>query len=187
MEDLSDDLLIYMLSYVDKKMIFNLLMTCKRFYRLAYGKLNQNRIGWMNKNVLNEGFNYKCNNNITTGLKRILSDPRVDLTYNSNSSIKNACFKGFSGIVEVLLSDPRIDPNPDGYNMMIVCNPETNGDPNLFGKRCNNFSHIKILKMLLDKGVKPSIVNFENALMNNPYKAAIIHEKFPNMKIRVFL
>jgi len=65
------------------------------------------------KNMLNNIFIKSLNNNYSNIYNKLISDPRVDLSFSNNKAIKTASQNGYAGIVEQLLVDPNVDPCVD--------------------------------------------------------------------------
>ena len=77
--ELPNDLLIYLLTYSDTNDQLNLLLTCKKINKLAYGKLIKNRVGWLNP-ICNDKLNnifLAIENNYLFTFERLMDDPRI--------------------------------------------------------------------------------------------------------------
>lgn len=102
MEKISDDIIIKILSLSNNKL--NLLCTCKRFKKLAYGRLTSNRIGWLD---IKDGLRTSCENGYLNLVKLLLLDPRV--MNEEDNSLELACLKGHLEIVKILIKDGRFN------------------------------------------------------------------------------
>ena len=140
---LNEDLFIHLLSFTHAKDQINILLSCKRAHRLAYGKLKNNRRGWLNPSAHNNrAILWASSHDEVQILHRLLKDHRVDPSAHNNWAIQWASRYGHLNVVERLLQDDRVDPSARN---------------NLAIRWANDHGRVKVVERLLqDDRVDPS-------------------------------
>ena len=107
-------LFVNVLRFCEKKHLFSLLLTCKRFNKITWIYL----IDFLEIN-LNQLFTNICREGNLDSVKLLIQDHRVDPSAQDNYSIIYASNNGHLEVVKLLLQDSRVDPSAqDNYSII---------------------------------------------------------------------
>lgn len=96
------DYLIHSKSYSTGTLRWAIEHSCKHFTKFL---LRDDQVSDVEKN---EMFQFVCNSARIDAIKLFLSVNEIDPSYDNNLALRNAFSKGYSKVVELLLSDPKV-------------------------------------------------------------------------------
>lgn len=115
--DFTDDLLIYILSFSTNH--FNLLLTCKRIYKLSSGKIEKNRRGWLSYNISTNMYRKSLHNSIYLNKSNLFNKliydiynfANIDLRHFHEDTINNCIIYDRLDFLKILVEKYDLDPS----------------------------------------------------------------------------
>jgi ankyrin repeat protein len=170
MDYIPEEIVACTLSFVERKYLLSVRLTCKRFLKISVNNYDPSS----DKNF---AIRTSCSHNLLDSVKSLLRDRRVDPTSHDDYCICIASGKGYLEIVKELLKNRSVDPSKGIYaackngqsDVLRLLMEDVRCDPNSHGAchlaAASSAGHKDIVKILLEDGRVFESENLDNAFM----------------------